>query len=147
MLVYERHAGHQPIGDHQPRPGPLKPDLVEVATRAVRQHDPITRQQNAGKHDFDFLRHALAWRIALAGLTAAAPLRFISVDSVSSERAVPTLLATGEGHEVKRLPRRWLPEATRCGRISPPSTRVDPIAERSYLTVSSQSEYTSESFR
>ncbi len=67
LLVYERGAGHAPVGDHLPGPGPLAPDLVEVARRSGRQDDPTVRQRVARGHMIDFVGRALARRIALAG--------------------------------------------------------------------------------
>jgi alkylation response protein AidB-like acyl-CoA dehydrogenase len=67
MLVYERGAGHGPVGDHLTGPGPLAPDLVEEARRLGRQDDPLVRQKVARGHMIDFIGRSLAWRIALAG--------------------------------------------------------------------------------
>ena len=67
MLVYERGAGHGPIGDHLTGPGPLAPDLVEEARRLGRENDPLVRQKVARGHMIDFVSRSLAWRIALAG--------------------------------------------------------------------------------
>jgi alkylation response protein AidB-like acyl-CoA dehydrogenase len=67
MLVYERGAGHGPVGDHLTGPGPLAPDLVEEARRLGRENDPLVRQKVARGHMIDFVSRSLAWRIALAG--------------------------------------------------------------------------------
>jgi alkylation response protein AidB-like acyl-CoA dehydrogenase len=67
MLVYERGAGHGPVGDHLAGPGPLAPDLVEEARRLGVQDDPLVRQKVARGHMIDFVSRSLAWRIALAG--------------------------------------------------------------------------------
>jgi len=67
MLVYERGAGHGPVGDHLTGPGPLAPDLVEEARRLGVQDDPLVRQKVARGHMIDFVSRSLAWRIALAG--------------------------------------------------------------------------------
>ena len=68
LLVYERGAGHAPVGDHLPGPGPLAPHLVEVARRSGRQDNPTVRQRVAQGHTIDCVGRALARRIALAGL-------------------------------------------------------------------------------
>jgi alkylation response protein AidB-like acyl-CoA dehydrogenase len=67
MLVYERGAGHGPVGDHLTGPGPLAPDLVEEARRLGVQDDPLVRQKVARGQMIDFVGRSLAWRIALAG--------------------------------------------------------------------------------
>ena len=67
MLVYERGAGHGPVGDHLTGPGPLAPDLVEEARRLGVEGDPLVRQKVARGHMIDFVSRSLAWRIALAG--------------------------------------------------------------------------------
>jgi alkylation response protein AidB-like acyl-CoA dehydrogenase len=69
MLVYERGAGHGPIGDHLEGPGLLATDLVEEARRLGLQNDPLVRQKVARGHMIDFVGRSLAWRIALAGQT------------------------------------------------------------------------------
>ncbi len=67
MLVYERGAGHGPVGDHLAGPGPLAPDLAAEARRLGLQGDPLVRQKVARGHMIDFVTRSLAWRIALAG--------------------------------------------------------------------------------
>ena len=67
MLVYERGAGHGPVGDHLTGPGPLAPDLVEEARRLGVEGDPLVRQKVARGHVIDFVSRSLAWRIALSG--------------------------------------------------------------------------------
>jgi alkylation response protein AidB-like acyl-CoA dehydrogenase len=67
MLVYERGAGHGPVGDHLTGPGPLAPDLVEEAQRLGLESDPLVRQKVARGHMIDFVSRSLAWRIALSG--------------------------------------------------------------------------------
>ena len=67
MLVYERGAGHGPVGDHLTGPGPLAPDLVEEARRLGVEGDPLVRQKVARGHMIDFVSRSLAWRIALSG--------------------------------------------------------------------------------
>ncbi len=69
MLVRERGAGRPIDPDAELHPGPLAPDLVELARRAGTTADPTVRQKIARGHTIDFVSTALAARIGeLAGL-------------------------------------------------------------------------------
>ncbi len=69
MLVRERGAGRPIDPDAELHPGPLAPDLVELARRAGTTADPTVRQKIARAHTIDFVSAALAARIGeLAGL-------------------------------------------------------------------------------
>jgi alkylation response protein AidB-like acyl-CoA dehydrogenase len=69
MLVRERGAARSEDALRLPAPGPLAPDLVEVARTAGRTRDPIARQKLARAHTNDYVGRALAWRIAQLGRT------------------------------------------------------------------------------
>ncbi|MBH0778436.1 acyl-CoA dehydrogenase family protein [Nocardia bovistercoris] len=62
MLVYERGAGDSSGLPAEPRT--LAPDLVEVARRAGRLHDPLVRQMIARAHTDDYAQYHLGRRIA-----------------------------------------------------------------------------------
>jgi alkylation response protein AidB-like acyl-CoA dehydrogenase len=64
MLIFERGAGRTSDGGDLPRPGPLAPDLVELARRADRIDEPVTRQRMARAHTNNFVGRSLAARIA-----------------------------------------------------------------------------------
>ena len=64
MLVLERGAGRAGDNAELGGPGPLAPDLVELAERSGRLSDPLVRQQIARAHTNDFVGRALASRIA-----------------------------------------------------------------------------------
>jgi alkylation response protein AidB-like acyl-CoA dehydrogenase len=63
MLVLERGAGRPSDGSGIAGPGPLAPDLVELARRVGRLEDPLARQKLAQAHTNDFVVRALAARI------------------------------------------------------------------------------------
>lgn len=63
MLVYEKGGGGRSIESAPPEPGPLAPDLVELAVALGREADPAARQLVAGAHATDFLRQALFRRV------------------------------------------------------------------------------------
>jgi len=62
MLVYERGAGESNVAVREPRA--LAPDLVELARRAGRIEDPLTRQAIARAHINDYAQYHLGRRIA-----------------------------------------------------------------------------------
>ena len=65
-LRFEREAssGSLTSGTKAPRPGPLAPDLVELARRAGRERDSHARQLIAKAHGEDFASRALGERLA-----------------------------------------------------------------------------------
>jgi len=63
MLVLERGAGGSRSGAPLGPPGPLAPDLVEVARLARRLNDPVARQKIAQAHTNDFVERALKSRV------------------------------------------------------------------------------------
>jgi alkylation response protein AidB-like acyl-CoA dehydrogenase len=63
MLVYERGAGRARRPVELTRPGPLAPDLVELARRSGRTQDPLVRQKIAQGHVIDFVGEALQSQI------------------------------------------------------------------------------------
>jgi alkylation response protein AidB-like acyl-CoA dehydrogenase len=69
MLVYERGAGESGVSLREPRA--LAPDLVALARRVGREHDPVARQAIARAHIDDYAQYHLGRRIA-ANLQAAA---------------------------------------------------------------------------
>jgi alkylation response protein AidB-like acyl-CoA dehydrogenase len=62
MLTFERLAGDPEV--KPPGPRRLAPDLVAVAERAGRLHDPIVRQAIAGAHVNDVVQEAFLRRLA-----------------------------------------------------------------------------------
>jgi alkylation response protein AidB-like acyl-CoA dehydrogenase len=67
MFVLERGAGRPEDGTPLEGPGPLAPDLVQLARRAGRLDDPIIRQKLAQAHTTDFVARALGARITQMG--------------------------------------------------------------------------------
>jgi alkylation response protein AidB-like acyl-CoA dehydrogenase len=108
MLVYERGAGESGAQTVEPRA--VAPDLVALARRVGRSHDPVVRQQIARAHINDFAQYHLGRRLAavirssttpqpglasygkLAGGTLM-PLRVRSAVEIGG----PEVLAWGEG--------------------------------------------------
>jgi alkylation response protein AidB-like acyl-CoA dehydrogenase len=62
MLVYERGAGEAGSAPLEPRA--LAPDLVALARRPDRLHDPLVRQSLARAHTNDWVLHHLTRRVA-----------------------------------------------------------------------------------
>ncbi len=67
MFVFERGAGRPQDNTPLEGPGPLAPDLVELARRAGRLDDPLIRQQLARSHTTDYVGKVLSARIAQMG--------------------------------------------------------------------------------
>ena len=65
MLVLERGAGRAKNNGPLVGPGPLPPDLVNIARRAKRLDDPLVRQRIARAHTDDFVGRALWGRIGV----------------------------------------------------------------------------------
>jgi alkylation response protein AidB-like acyl-CoA dehydrogenase len=65
MLVFERGASAVEVPDAPVEPGPLAPDLVDVARAVGRADDPAARQLVARAHGLDFLRQALGRRLGI----------------------------------------------------------------------------------
>jgi alkylation response protein AidB-like acyl-CoA dehydrogenase len=65
-LLFEREAssGGLTTGTEVVRPGPMAPDLVELARRSNRLHDPHVRRLIAQAHTDDFALRALGARLA-----------------------------------------------------------------------------------
>jgi alkylation response protein AidB-like acyl-CoA dehydrogenase len=102
MLVFERGASTIGPPKAPPEPGPLAPDLVEIANAVGRVDEPEARQLVARGHSLDYLRRVLDRRIAKvlqqsgadAGLAAYGKLTHGTFDS---ERALIGMeLAQGE---------------------------------------------------
>ena len=66
MLVFERGGSAAAPPKTPPDPGPLAPDLVEIAEASGRADDPEARQLVARGHSLDFLRRVLDRRLAKA---------------------------------------------------------------------------------
>jgi alkylation response protein AidB-like acyl-CoA dehydrogenase len=62
MLVYER-GGTGEAGPPPTAPGPLAPDLVDLARRCGREKDPVVRQVIARAHGEDFALQQLRLRV------------------------------------------------------------------------------------
>jgi alkylation response protein AidB-like acyl-CoA dehydrogenase len=67
MFVMERGAGRPADDAPLAGPGPMAPDLVELARRAGRLDDPVVRQKLAWAHTVDYVGKALSARIAEMG--------------------------------------------------------------------------------
>jgi len=67
MFVMERGAGRPEDDTPLEGPGPLAPDLVQLARGSGRLDDPIVRQKLAWAHTTDFVGRALGARIAQLG--------------------------------------------------------------------------------
>jgi alkylation response protein AidB-like acyl-CoA dehydrogenase len=63
MLYFERGAGRARDGGVLEGPGPLAPDLVELARERGTLDDPLVRQKIARAHTNDFVGRALWYRI------------------------------------------------------------------------------------
>jgi alkylation response protein AidB-like acyl-CoA dehydrogenase len=63
MLAFERGAGRTDDDPNMPVPGPLSPDLVELARNTNRVDDPVVRQKLARAHTNEFVSQVLAWRM------------------------------------------------------------------------------------
>jgi alkylation response protein AidB-like acyl-CoA dehydrogenase len=93
MLVFERGASRTEVPDTPVEPGPLAPDLVDVARALGRADDRQARQLVGRGHSLDYLRQVLMRRLAIrmkvggadAGLAAYGKLAHGTFDS---ERAV-----------------------------------------------------------
>lgn len=64
MLVYEKGGGARTAEEKPPEPGPLAPDLVELARSLGREGEPQARQLVARAHATDYLRQALHRRVS-----------------------------------------------------------------------------------
>jgi alkylation response protein AidB-like acyl-CoA dehydrogenase len=67
MLVFERGAGRAGDAAALGGPGPIAPDLVQLARAAGRLADPVVRQKIARAHTNDFVGRALRSRIGQLG--------------------------------------------------------------------------------
>lgn len=67
MLIFERGAARPSDNEMMVRPGPLAPDLVELARKLNCLNDPVTRQRIARAHAIDFVAKSLALRIEQRG--------------------------------------------------------------------------------
>jgi alkylation response protein AidB-like acyl-CoA dehydrogenase len=103
MLVFERGGSTAAPPKTPPDPGPLAPDLVEIAEALGRADDPEARQLVARGHSLDFLRRVLDRRLAKAmsksgGDAGIAAYGKLTHGTFDSERALIGMeLAQGEG--------------------------------------------------
>ncbi len=103
MLVFERGGSTAAPPKTPPDPGPLAPDLVEIAEALGRADDPGARQLVARGHSLDFLRRVLDRRLAKAmsksgGDAGIAAYGKLTHGTFDSERALIGMeLAQGEG--------------------------------------------------
>jgi alkylation response protein AidB-like acyl-CoA dehydrogenase len=103
MLVFERGGSAVAPPKTPPDPGPLAPDLVEIAEASGRADDPGARQLVARGHSLDFLRRVLDRRLAKAmsrsgGDAGIAAYGKLTHGTFDSERALIGMeLAQGQG--------------------------------------------------
>jgi alkylation response protein AidB-like acyl-CoA dehydrogenase len=102
MLVFERGASAGDVPTAPIEPGPLAPDLVDIARAFGRDGEPVARQLVAEGHILDYLRKALDRRIAItlkqsgadAGIAAYGKLTHGTFDTQRAKLAMA--LAQGE---------------------------------------------------
>jgi alkylation response protein AidB-like acyl-CoA dehydrogenase len=93
MLVFERGGSTSEVPDTPIDPGPLAPDLVEVARAVERTDDPLARQLVAQAHGLDYLHQVLGRRIAVTmsqsgGDAGVAAYSKLAQGTFEAERAV-----------------------------------------------------------
>jgi alkylation response protein AidB-like acyl-CoA dehydrogenase len=67
MLIFERGAARASDNELMSRPGPLVPDIVELARKTGKLQDRVVRQKIARAHVIDFVNKSLQMRIEQQG--------------------------------------------------------------------------------